>query len=118
MNILGIGPLELVMMLIVFLLVFKPSDLIVMGRKLGKFIYSVKNSDYWNTFREFEKSISQAGQSIMRDSSLDEMKQKIDVMPDLKKIQMDLNQKGFIPNLPSNEDSSRSNPKLDVNEKE
>lgn len=105
MKIIGIGPLEFVLMLVIALLLFKPSDLVEGGRKLGQFLNKVKKSEYWAAFRDFRKSINQVGQNIISDNGLEELKQELDIMPDLNKFRNELDQTGFIPNVQQNKDS-------------
>lgn len=108
MKFLGIGPLEFVLMLVVVLLVFKPSDLVEGGRKLGQFLNKLKKSEYWESFRNFRKSINQVGQNILSDNGIEELKQELDIMPDLNKFRNELDQIGFTPNVPQNKDSVKS----------
>ncbi|MBT3670614.1 MAG: hypothetical protein HON98_01465 [Chloroflexi bacterium] len=99
MKFLGIGPLEFVLMMVVVLLLFKPADIVVGAKKLGQFIGKVKNSEIWNSFRDMRKSVTQAGQNIISDNGLEELKQDLDIMPELDKFRGELEQLGFTPNV-------------------
>ena len=47
MNIFGIGPLEIVFVLIIGILVLGPEGMISAGRKMGKFMRSIIKSNWW-----------------------------------------------------------------------
>jgi len=80
MDILGIGPLELLFILVIALIIFGPNDLVKAGRSLGKFMRRIVTSDGWRTFQQASRDIRRLPNQLMRDAGLDE------VQNDLKQI--------------------------------
>lgn len=95
---LGIGPLELLFLLILVLVIFRPEDLIATGRKVGKFLNRVKKSDLWNSVQAARKKANEVGQSLVEESGIQDVRQEMNVMPDLDQFRRELDQFGFKPN--------------------
>jgi Sec-independent protein translocase protein TatA len=73
MNIFGIGPLEVVFILIIGILVLGPEGMIEAGRKFGKFLRSVLNSSWWKNVRQGINDIQHLPQRLMREAELEEL---------------------------------------------
>jgi len=73
MNIFGIGPLEIVFVLIIGILVLGPEGMITAGRKLGKFMRSIIKSDWWQNVRKGVSEIQYLPQRLMREAELEEL---------------------------------------------
>jgi Sec-independent protein translocase protein TatA len=73
MNIFGIGPLEIVFVLIIGILVLGPEGMIEAGRKLGKFLRSITRSSWWQNIREGVSEIQYLPQRLMREAELEEL---------------------------------------------
>jgi len=86
MDILGIGPLELLFILIIALLVFGPNDLVKAGRTLGKLLRKVVTSPTWHTIQQTSRDLRNLPNKMMREAGLEE---------DAKQIQRDLNLTGI-----------------------
>lgn len=72
MNIFGIGPLEIVFILIIGILVLGPEGMIEAGRKLGRFLRSIIKSDWWQNIRRGVTEIQYLPQRLMREAELEE----------------------------------------------
>jgi sec-independent protein translocase protein TatB len=81
MEILGIGPAELVFIIIIALIVLGPRDMQKAGRTLGKWLRQVVTSDGWKLFQQTSREIQTLPNRLMREAALDELK---DVQKDLK----------------------------------
>ncbi len=68
MNIFGIGPLEIVFVLIIGILVLGPEGMIEAGRKLGKFMRSIIKSTWWQNIRKGVSEIQYLPQRLMQRS--------------------------------------------------
>jgi Sec-independent protein translocase protein TatA len=72
MEILGIGPLELVLILIIALIVMGPKDMAKAGLTIGKFLRKVVSSPAWGTIRRTSKEIKYLPNRLMREAGLEE----------------------------------------------
>ena len=73
MNIFGIGPLEIIFVLIIGILVLGPEGMIEAGRKFGKFLRSIITSSWWQNIRKGITEIQYLPQRLMREAELDEL---------------------------------------------
>jgi Sec-independent protein translocase protein TatA len=73
MNIFGIGPLEIVFVLIIGILVLGPEGMIEAGRKLGRFLRSIIKSDWWQNIRRGVTEIQYLPQRLMREAELEDL---------------------------------------------
>jgi sec-independent protein translocase protein TatB len=81
MEILGIGPAELVFIIIIALIVLGPRDMQKTGRTIGKWLRQIVTSDGWKLFQQTSREIQTLPNRLMREAALDELK---DVQKDLK----------------------------------
>ena len=72
MDFLGIGPLELVFILIIALIIFGPNDVVRAGRTLGSFLRKVVTSDGWRAFQQASKGMRDLPNALMREAGLEE----------------------------------------------
>ncbi len=73
MNIFGVGPLEVVFVLIIGILVLGPEGMVEAGRKLGKFLRSIIKSSWWQNLRRGITEIQYLPQRLMREAELEEL---------------------------------------------
>ena len=73
MNIFGIGPLEIIFVLIIGILVLGPDGMISAGSKLGKFLRSIIKSKWWQNVRKGVSEIQYLPQRLMREAELEEL---------------------------------------------
>jgi len=79
MNIFGIGPLEIVFVLIIGILVLGPDGMIEAGRKLGKFMRSIIHSPWWKNIRQGVTEIQHLPQRLIREAELEELNELRDL---------------------------------------
>ena len=77
MNILGIGPLELIMIFVVILLVLGPKDMVKTGKSIGSFIRKVSTSDFWKVLTQARTELSTLPNKLAREAGIDEMGNEI-----------------------------------------
>ena len=65
MNIFGIGPLEIIFVLIIGILVLGPEGMIEAGRKLGKLMRSIIHSSRWQNVRQGVNEIQHLPQRLI-----------------------------------------------------
>lgn len=75
MNIFGIGPLEIIFVLIIGILVLGPEGMIEAGGKLGRFLRSIIKSGWWQNVRRGISEIQYLPQRLMREAELEELKE-------------------------------------------
>ena len=73
MNIFGIGPLEIIFVLISGILFLGPEGMIEAGHKLGKFMSSTIRSPWWQNVRRGVNEIQHLPQRLMREAELEEL---------------------------------------------
>ena len=95
MDILGIGPLELVLILIIALIVLGPSDMVKAGRTIGKFLRQIVTSPTWHAVTRTSTELRNLPNKLIRDAGLED---------DLREIQ-DATKKAIPPSL--NQDLSK-----------
>lgn len=91
MDILGVGPLELIFILIIALIVLGPSDMVKAGRTIGKFLRMVVTSSTWRAVSRTSDELRTLPNKLIRDAGLEE---------DFKEIQ-DATKKVVLPSLDS-----------------
>ena len=91
MEFLGIGPSELVFILIIALIVLGPRDMQKAGRTIGKWMRRIVTSDGWRLFQQTSREIQTLPNRLMREAALDE----------LREVQKDLRQPLDISHRPS-----------------
>lgn len=72
MEILGIGPLELIFIFIIALIVLGPTDMVKAGRTIGKFLRQIVTSQTWLTFTRASKDLRHLPNKLIRDAGLEE----------------------------------------------
>lgn len=72
MEFLGIGPLELVFILLIAFTVLGPKDIAKTGRTIGRFLRKVVTSQWWSGFRQTSREIRQLPITLMREASIED----------------------------------------------
>jgi len=78
MDLLGVGPLELLFVLVIVFLVLGPDDLEATGKKIGRFLSTVRKSDFWRGVNDVSKEIRSLPTTLMREAELEDAKQEIE----------------------------------------
>jgi len=104
MDILGIGPLELLFIVIIALIVFGPKDMVKAGRTIGRFLRQVITSPTWLAVQQTSKELRNLPNKLIRDAGIEED------IKDLNRILPD--KEDLIPKLSINNKSGESKNKL------
>jgi sec-independent protein translocase protein TatB len=80
MEILGIGPSELVLIVVIALIVLGPREMQKAGRTIGAWLRNLVTSDGWKLFQQTSREIQTLPNRLMREAALEELK---DVQQDL-----------------------------------
>ncbi len=94
MEFLGIGPLELVLIILIALIVLGPRDMIKTGNSLGRFLRKTILSP---SFRDVQKKMRTLPYDLMREAGLDEDVQE------LRELQTDIKEQLTVPTISLND---------------
>lgn len=72
MNIFGVGPLEILLILIIGILALGPEGMVEAGRKLGKFMRSIVSSEWWQSIRSGVDEVQNLPYRLMREAEFEE----------------------------------------------
>ncbi len=73
MEFLGIGPLELLFILLIILLVVGPRDIAKTGRSVGRLLNQVYRSESWKMLNEASRTLRTLPNRLAREASLEEL---------------------------------------------
>jgi sec-independent protein translocase protein TatB len=73
MNLFGIGPLELLLILLVALIIFGPNDIQKAGKAIGRTLNKIVRSDSWRAITQTSKELKTLPNRLMRESGLEEL---------------------------------------------
>jgi sec-independent protein translocase protein TatB len=74
MELLGIGPMELLVILIIAVIIFSPQDLAKGGKTLGHWINRLYRSDTWKSMKQVSQEMQNLPNRLAREAQLDELK--------------------------------------------
>lgn len=85
MEILGIGPSELVFIVIIALIILGPRDMQKAGKTIGKWMRDIVTSDGWKIFQQTSREIRTLPNRLMREANdeLDQINKEIKAASDL-----------------------------------
>jgi Sec-independent protein translocase protein TatA len=72
MEILGIGPLEFLLIIVIMLLVLGPKEMVATAGKIGRFIRQVVRSPIWGTVMQTSKEVRDLPNRIIREAGLEQ----------------------------------------------
>jgi Sec-independent protein translocase protein TatA len=109
MEILGIGPMELILILVIALIIMGPNDMVKTGRTIGKFLRQLVQSPTWQAVQQTSRDLRYLPNKLMREAGIEEemeqMKEigsNVSVMTDvhsslideINKVEQDITQNG------------------------
>jgi sec-independent protein translocase protein TatB len=90
MEFLGIGPSELLFIVILALIILGPRDMQKAGRTIGRWLRRIVTSDGWRVFQQTSREIQTLPNRLMREAALED--QLKDVQNTIRKPLEDLKQ--------------------------
>ncbi len=75
MDILGIGPTELVFIVLIALIILGPKDMQKAGRTIGRWLRNLVTSDGWRVFRDTSRELRNLPNRLMREANLEDLDQ-------------------------------------------
>jgi Sec-independent protein translocase protein TatA len=91
MDFLGIGPLEILFILLIVLIIFGPKDIVKAGQSTGRFLRKLVMSSGWQSIQQTSKDLRNLPNKLIREAGLEEMKEDVNELariakpPDFKK---------------------------------
>ena len=91
MDFLGIGPLEIIFILIIALIIFGPKDIVKVGQVTGRFLRKLIKSPGWQSVQRTSNDLRNLPNKLIREAGLEEVQEDINQIgnlakpPDLKK---------------------------------
>jgi sec-independent protein translocase protein TatB len=73
MEILGIGPLELLFILIIALIILGPKDMVKAGRTMGRFMRRIITSPEWRTVQKASRELRYLPNRLMREAEIEDL---------------------------------------------
>jgi len=77
MEILGIGPLELLFIILLVIIILGPKDMEKTGRSIGQGLNKLVRSDTWKTFRQASDKVRTLPNELMREAGMEEIKKTL-----------------------------------------
>ena len=71
MEILGIGPSELIFIIIIALIVLGPKDMQKAGKTIGQWLNTLMRSDGWKIFQQTSRELRNLPTNLMREANMD-----------------------------------------------
>lgn len=75
MNIFGIGPFEIVLILLVAFVFLGPRDMAKTGRTIGRFLRKIVMSPEWRAIRQVAQEIQTTPNRLIREAGIEEMEE-------------------------------------------
>jgi Sec-independent protein translocase protein TatA len=86
MEFLGVGPSELVFIIVVALIILGPKDMQKAGKTLGKWMRNITTSDGWNILQQTSRELRTLPNQLMRETNEDLNRIGQDINKDLNSI--------------------------------
>jgi len=77
MNILGVGPMEFFLILIIALIILGPNDMAKSGRTIGRFLRKVITSPEWRTLIQASREMRNLPNRMMREAGIEDIKKDL-----------------------------------------
>ncbi len=71
MEILGVGPSELIFIVVIALIVLGPKDMQKAGRTIGRWLNQLVRSDGWKAFQQTSREIRNIPTTLMREANME-----------------------------------------------
>lgn len=86
MELLGIGPLELLTIFVIILIVLGPKDMVKAGQTIGRFLRQIIMSDTWRSMQQMGREIRTLPNKLMRQAGME----NLELDKDLQRMSTDL----------------------------
>jgi Sec-independent protein translocase protein TatA len=84
MNILGVGPLELIFIFLIAIIVLGPKDIVKASQTMGRWLRTIIRSDTWRIIRQTAREIRTIPTKMMNESGISDISKSIPSEAELK----------------------------------
>jgi sec-independent protein translocase protein TatB len=85
MDFLGIGPLEVLFILLIALIIFGPKDIVKAGQQTGRFLRKLIMSPGWQTVQKTSREIRNLPNRLVREAGLEEFENEVNELKTIAK---------------------------------
>jgi Sec-independent protein translocase protein TatA len=91
MDFLGIGPLEILFIIIIALIIFGPKDIVKASQTMGQFLRKLVTSSGWKAVQQTSRDLRNIPNKLIREAGLEEIQDEVNEIgkiakpPDFKK---------------------------------
>jgi Sec-independent protein translocase protein TatA len=78
MDFLGIGPLELLLIVLIAFIILGPKEIQKTGKTIGRELNKFIRSDTWKTLRQASDKVKSLPNDLMREAGIEEIKKSLD----------------------------------------
>ena len=93
MDIFGIGPTELVFIILIALILLGPKEMEKTGRTIGRFLRDMTKSEGWRAFQDTSRELRNLPNRLMREANLEDLEKDVGKIG--KEIEKSTNVKSF-----------------------
>jgi len=105
MDIFGIGPTELVFIILIALILLGPKEMEKTGRTIGRFLRDMTQSEGWQAFRDTSREIRNLPNRLMREANIE------DIQKNVGKIEKDIEESSTVRGFGTWSNPSAAKPK-------
>jgi len=84
MEILGVGPLELLFIFFIALIVLGPKDMVKAGKTLGRFMRKIVTSPTWHTIQRTSRELKSMPNKLIREAGLEDINSQFSELNQIK----------------------------------
>lgn len=77
MDIFGIGPIEIVFVILIALILLGPKEMEKTGRTIGRFLRDLTRSEGWRAFRDTSRELRNLPNRLMREANIEDVQKDI-----------------------------------------
>lgn len=79
MEFLGVGPSELIFIILIAIIILGPKDMQKAGRMIGRFLNQLMRSDGWKIFQQTSNELRNLPRNLMREANMEIMEAEKDL---------------------------------------
>lgn len=84
MDILGIGPLELLFIVLIALIVLGPKDMIKAGKSIGRTLRTIVSSDTWRVVNQASREVRNLPNRLIREAGIDDLQKQLPTQAEIR----------------------------------
>ena len=85
MDFLGVGPLEILFILVIALIIFGPKDIVKAGQTTGQFLRKLMMSTGWKTVQQTSRDLRNLPNKLVREAGIEEVQQDLQQIASIAK---------------------------------